>query len=196
MNLTFKFSSSSVQIFEKCVFSCPQVPTRMLTGQCAVAWPHSFTSSWFERVDWIQAEVFSPKGLFYYFYDASQLYLWCCSPSQNLTAPICGSLESPYSIDEVHWVKSPFTRQPALYHFSIFFSWIKNAFLAYCTQTNAVLGGSLSGSWSNELWLSEWWSQPLDSWLSTFYWFIVWPQTTSSYLPVSLILSVITFAWG
>lgn len=81
--------------------------------------------------------------------------------------------------------------------FLFFFpSWIKNAFLAHCTQTNAVLGGSLSGSWSNELWLSEWLSQPLDSWLSTFYWFIVWPQTTSSYLSVSPILSVITFVWG
>lgn len=146
-------------MFEKCMFSCPQIPRRLLTGQCAVAWPHSFTSSWFERVCWIQAEVFSPKGLFCYFYDASQLYLWCCSPSQNLTAPICGSQGSPYSTDEGHWVKSHFTRQPALYHFPIFFSWIKNAFLAYCTQTNAVLGGSLSGSWSNELWLSEWLSQ-------------------------------------
>lgn len=30
--------------------------------------------------------------------------------------------------------------------FLFFSSWIKNAFLAYCTQTNAVLGGSLSGS--------------------------------------------------
>lgn len=83
-----------------------------------------------------------------------------------------------------------------IFLFFFFFLWIKNAFLAYCTQTNAVLGGSLSGSWSNELWLSEWLSQPLDSCLSTFYWFIVWPQTTSSYLSVSPILSVITFVRG
>lgn len=80
--------------------------------------------------------------------------------------------------------------------FLLFFTRIKNAFLAYCTQTTAALGGSLSGSWSNELWLSEWLSQPLNSWLSTFYWFIVWPLTTSSYLSVCSILSVATFAWG
>lgn len=41
------------------------------------------------------------------------------------------------------------------FFFPFHFSWVKNAFLAHCTQTNAALGGSLSGSWSNELWLSE-----------------------------------------